>query len=240
LTQVHQGRGLRIAICIPAHDMCHTQFMYDLAKMMGHLGAGPIADGVIEAISIQLVQGTYVQLARQELANMCLELDVDYSLWLDSDMRFPSDTLTRLLLRKEDIVGINYSTRGVPANFVAIKKVGGKDGPGKKLETLEDSTGLEEAEAIGFGAVLIRNRVFKRLHERKPIKEHGPWFKVDWCDYLKRIRGEDVNFCMRAREVGFRVMVDHDLSKECQHLGTFPYRLEHAEACLGVEERGYT
>jgi hypothetical protein len=236
MTKDETMRGLRVAICIPAHDMCHTQFMYDLAKMMGYLGAGPIADGVLEAVSINLVQGTYVQLARQELANVCLRDDVDFSLWLDSDMRFPKDVLIQLLLHREPIVGINYSTRGVPANFVAIKKVGGKDGPGYKLATTEKSTGLEEAEAIGFGAVLIRKDVFRTLHEKMPTEKHGPWFKVDWCEHLKRVRGEDVNFCLRAREVGFRIMVDHDLSKECQHLGSFPYRLEHAEACIGDED----
>jgi hypothetical protein len=33
---------------------------------------------------------------------------------------------------------------------------------------------------------------------------------------------------MKAREAGFDVLIDHDLSKEIKHIGCFEFRHEHA------------
>ena len=43
-----------------------------------------------------------------------LAVDATHILWLDSDMRFPADTLGRLLARNRDIVGANYCARRFP------------------------------------------------------------------------------------------------------------------------------
>ena len=45
--------------------------------------------------------------------------------------------------------------------------------------------------------------------------------------------GEDVYFCKLARERGFDVFVDHDLSKDCGHVGMLEYKTDHAFAMQG-------
>ena len=57
-----------------------------------------------------------------------------------------------------------------------------------------------------------------------------PWFEFIYNRELKRRESEDHVFFMRAREAGFDVHVDHDLSKEVGHTGDFTYRLSHAVA----------
>jgi hypothetical protein len=43
--------------------------------------------------------------------------------------------------------------------------------------------------------------------------------------------GEDIYFCKLAQAHGFKVYIDHDLSKEVRHTGTMDFTHEHAEAC---------
>jgi hypothetical protein len=219
---------MRVSVCVPSHDHVSANFSFDLAKLMGFTAAKAVGPGAIEALAIHSAAGTLIHTARQKLALVALSEGADYLFWLDSDMRFPKDILLRLLNHNEDIVGINYSTRGIPPKFVAIKQLGIDEGE-KSLRcvTTEDSTGLEEVAAIGFGAVLIHRSVFEKLHD--PHGPEGPWFQFPWIHSKKQSMGEDVFFCKLAREAGFKVLVDHDLSKECAHIGELEYVLGHVD-----------
>ena len=212
---------MKLMIAVPTHDGLPALFAYDLAQMMGFLGANYVGEGgPITSIGLTFVTGTYVHTARQQLAEEANRQRADYVLWLDSDMRFPKDLPIRLLKRKQDIVGINYSSRGVPPGFVAIKTIS----PPQKLVTDDSTTGLEEVEALGFGAVLMRGQVLRTLAERHTDTPLF-WFDLNVDGGLV---GEDVYFCRLARDHGFNIMVDHDLSKECRHIGVLEYHVEHA------------
>lgn len=209
----------KIAIAIPTHDMVPALFMYDVASLCAYTIAVMPED---VPLGIHMVTGTYIHTARQDLANALVEQGVTHVLWLDSDMRFPRDALVRLLRHNVEMVGINYAKRGVPSGFVAIKKVGI---PGEPLRTTDESTGLEEVEALGFGCVLMKASALQGL----PDPNEVPWFQnVHMGD--GQWMGEDVHFCKLIREAGHKIYVDHDLSKECAHIGQFEYLLAHAEA----------
>lgn len=218
---------MNVMIAVPSHDSVPALFSYDLAQLMAFTAANFLGPGQpFENINLTFSTGTYVHRARNQLTKVAVESGADYVLWLDSDMRFPKDTLARLFLHKKDIVGINYSTRGVPPSFVAIKTIK----PPTKLVTDESSTGLEAVDAIGFGAVLIRTEVLKHLAETSDVPLF--WYTLNEEGGLV---GEDVHFCGVARAAGYEVLVDHDLSKECAHCGSFEYKLEHAGAMQEVE-----
>ena len=222
-----EHKGLNIAVLLPAFGTMCSSTAVDLAVMMGFLGAGPVAAGLFERVSLSMKIDTYVHSARQTLIEQAISDGADYMLWLDSDMRFPMNVLLRLMNHKKDVVGINYSTRGMPPDFVTIKKMGKdnlKDPGGKPCITGSDSTGLEKVDAIGFGAVLIRTGALKRL----PDPKKHPWFWFENMPKTGRMIGEDVYFCRMLRRSGVSIYVDHDLSKECAHIGTFEFRCEHA------------
>jgi hypothetical protein len=132
-------------------------------------------------------------------------------------MRFPPDTILRLLDRKERIVGANYTTRRDPYLPVAFPDLRYAK---ERVFTTPDSTGLEPVEALGFGCVMVEMDVFRKVPE--------PWFCVTWNPDTKVYMGEDVWFCCQAREHGETVYVDHDLSKDIKHIGGFEYGVEHA------------
>ena len=54
-------------------------------------------------------------------------------------------------------------------------------------------TMLCEVDAVGFGALLMKMDVLDGME--------FPWFKFDDC-------GEDIYFCVRAKEHGFKVWLD--------------------------------
>ena len=220
---------VRVAICIPTRGSCPTGFTHDLANMMAWSTASMVSAGVLE-IRLIFVAGTYVHDSRNSLVDMSFtDPDTDFILWLDDDMRFPKDLLYRLLNHKEDIVGVNYSTRRLPPQPVAIKHIPYGEGEERGfLFTEADSTGLEEVDAIGFGAVLIARDVFTTV---KP-----PWFLI-WYDESQGNRqvGEDVHFCIEARKVGYKIYVDHDLSKEVRHCGEFEFKLEDTIIQRGID-----
>lgn len=218
-TPEYSIRKPKIAICIPAHDQSPTLFAYDFARLM--LRVGSVLGDKIESVALYVLTSTYLHVARQELAETALINGATHILWLDSDMRFPADCLERLLASGHDVVGCNYSNRGVPPDFVAMKTTSLGDDEASKLMTYPDSTGLEEVEAMGFGCVLTSARVFAALEQ--------PWFAMEWAENGVNI-GEDVYFFRKAAEAGFQPYVDHDLSQEIGHIGTIEYGMEHARA----------
>lgn len=213
---------MKVAIGIPTHELAPATFMYDLAQLCTFTAATMPEDWTIGVV---MVSGTYVHSARQEL--IIGAQDADYILWLDSDMRFPRDAFYRLLKHKKDVVGINYAKRGIPSGFVAIKEVGF---PGKICETREDSTGLEEVEAVGFGCVLMKTDILQKL----PPPMETPWFQHQYLGQGQWM-GEDVFFCKLLREAGATIYVDHDLSRDSGHTGQFTYECRHAEMSTQAE-----
>lgn len=213
----------RLIVNVPTHEMVPYQFAFDLANMIGYTIA-MVGDKL--DIVTNVVPGTYIHRARQQLIDQSLEMGCNWMLWCDSDMRFPKDALLRLMQHNEDFVGINYSSRTIPPRYIGIKRIGidhQEDGlGGALLPTRPDSTGLEECEAMGFGLVLMKAAWLPRLPTDKP------WFFFGWDENRAKHVGEDVWFARLAREAGVKLYIDHDLSKECAHCGHMEYRLEHA------------
>lgn len=196
----------KVKIGIPARDTVMTGFAHSLAMMVGATALAPDIE-----ISVHTSAGTLICDQRNQIAKAMMDDGCDWVLYLDSDMRFPADTLFRLLDRNVPIVSANYSTRRAPAEPIAFKSIGTLE----KLYTEEDSTGLEEVSANGFGVMLIHRVVFEKLPK--------PWFFIPYIPEKDGHWGEDVWFCNGARKAGFDVLVDHDLSKEVKHIGVREY-----------------
>jgi hypothetical protein len=206
---------MRLAVCVPCRDQVDAGFAYDLARMSAFFGAheAPKGGSLVTLTSM----GTLICDQRENLAREALGAGADHILWLDSDMRFPKDIYRQLADRKKDIVGCNYATRRMPCHPTAFKNF-------KTLEhvyTHEDSTGLEEVASMGMGCMLVKADVYKKL----PM----PWHLIGYSARNATYSGEDIYFCRIAREAGYTVWLDHDASKEIEHIGTFAYRHEHAE-----------
>lgn len=181
-----------IAIATPSRDMVHSTYVFDLVQLMQRTK---------QDITYPLVQGTIVQAVRQAIAEAALAAGVSHILFIDSDMRFPPDTLDRLVAHDKPFVAANCRHRVLADRCTAFKD-------GQPVSS-EGRTGLESVDSVGFGVALIDAAVLRRMNR--------PYFGVPW-DGSKFV-GEDVYFCHHAREAGFAIWIDHDLSKDVRHTG---------------------
>jgi hypothetical protein len=226
-----QDLTAKISIALVSHDMVPVTFAYDLANMTA-FSAASLPEGW--QFGMNLVPGTYVHCAREQMLKGdgtgpgLLEQGVTHILWVDTDMRFPRDSLARLWKHNVDMVGVNYSTRTSPSSYVAIKEVGDDVKVGSRLETTAESTGIEEVDAIGFGMVLMKAKALECM----PYDE--PWFWFEFLPNRKQTIGEDVYFCNLFKKHGGKIYVDHDLSKQIAHVGTYEYTLEDVHASKEV------
>lgn len=212
----------RLAILLPCRDILHTSFAYDLARLTAYWSARHVPKG--GSLHLFTSQGTLIADQRQNLILEALNVEADYVLWLDTDMRFPKDIVDRLHARNLDVVAANYSTRRMPCKPVAF----GDEFCKTHVYTNEDSASVEEVYAIGMGAMLEKADVYKRLAL--------PFFSIGYSRVSQDFYGEDVFHCHRLREAGVKIYVDHDVSKEVRHIGTFEYANEHAVAHKEIVE----
>ena len=205
---------MKVAICVPCRDEVMSAFAFDLARLVGY----EAKRGVNE---IQLLQmpGTLIFTQREKLASEALEWGADQLLWIDSDQRFPSNTLEVLQARQVPFCGVNATTRREPilptALNLEIKRemLDGKKGePYQVWHKVESrgKSGIEQVTAVGFAVTLINREVFEKVPR--------PWFDVIWTDHGNVI-GEDVTFCVRCLENDIPVYVDHELSMHIGHIG---------------------
>ena len=213
-----------VGACVPARDEVHTSFAFDFAKMVGRDSRHRCSkEG--NGLKLYTMAGTLIFDQREKLVDAALAEGCDAVLFIDSDMRFPADTIDILLSRDVPIVGVNAVTRRKPTLPTALNLHVEKNDEGKiihhawhKIDSM-DKEGIEPVTAVGFGVVMIRKEVFEKVPK--------PWFDVGWGS--KGIIGEDVHFCIKALDAGIQTYVDHSLSKHIGHIGTYEYRWDDVE-----------
>lgn len=215
-----------IAVCIPARDMMHTSTAFDLATAIAcHVSATD------DTITPLFSQGTLLVSQRTELVLEAVKADSSHMLFIDSDMRFPSTLITRLVEKMElagiDVLATNCARRRMPTGPTAANY---DPATGKKLlvYTEKDSGGLEAVDSVGTGIMLIRMSVFEKVQ--------APWFATPWVIDANGYQGEDIFFCRLLKQHGIQVYIDHDVSKDIGHVGFFEYRHEHTWAVRETHE----
>lgn len=191
----------KILIAIPSMDMVAAGFAQSLASL-----------NKTDYCAVSFVCGSLIYDARNKLAAQAIKLEADYVMWFDSDMTFKPDTMLQLLKDIEqnecDIVSGLYCRRTRPYTPVAFSKfdIEAED----KTATFEDYKGelegLHEVEGVGFGCVLMKSDVIFEM-----FSKYGDCFAPIGK------AGEDLSFCWRARQLGYKMFLDADV--KCGHIG---------------------
>lgn len=199
-----------VVVAIPSQDHCPIEFALSLL----HMATTTIQEDSDLELLVTRVTSSILLNARHILACDALSTNATHILWIDSDMIFPPDTLLRLLARNVDLVGANCVARRPPFPFTA------KDSKENRLATTSRTTGLEEVFGVGLALFLMKTQILRELTP--------PWFTFDWKERL--FAGEDYGFCSRVRARGHRIWIDHDLSKEVKHVGSFAFGIEQGRS----------
>lgn len=133
------------------------------------------------------------------------KINYTHIMWIDSDSIFQPEDFMKLLQRNVDIV--SGLVKKTPYLYAASKL-----DPTKNLFTKESlqekdltSDELIETEGVGLAFMLIKRGVFEKISM--------PWFLTTVIDEPngpngKIYVGEDIFFCLKAREAGFKIWLD--------------------------------
>ena len=140
------------------------------------------------------------------------KLNYDYQLWIDSDIVFNPEKFWQLVLMDQDIAGGWYVTEDGRTTSVAhwleeedFRKSGGV----MNHETIESISKRKKPFTVdytGFGWLLIKKGVFE--NEGMPYPWFAPKMQVFESGEVQDMCGEDVSFCLDAKEAGFDIWCD--------------------------------
>ena len=205
----------KIRLCVPCpnHGGVSRQTLASIEEFRGH----PDWDADVclcrgTTIATQRCAGVNFDESSRISQNMDYSREFDYYLAVDGDIVFTPGNVRQLLAHNLDIVGGAYLSRPIPEGFTAGNFFDDTRvvSHGKFLH--KSSTGLQEVDWIGMGFTLIKRGVFRRMFY--------PWWRervetmtVDGIAYAAN-SGDDVGFCIGAREAGYKIYCDCDCAVE--------------------------
>lgn len=170
--------------------------------------------------------GMPYDMGRNMACQAVLNGEFQWLFFLDSDVIPPADTIHRLIKHGLPIASGVYHRRSPPAGIpVMMKPVG-------QWVASYPANSLIEVDVVGAGCLLIHRSVIEKLRDNPDPKRPGKlWFdwRVDMRGHAPDLEclSEDFSFCMRAKQLGFKTMVDTSI--QCRHVGL-------AEATFGKFE----
>ncbi len=175
---------MKLLIAVPTLDSVPVEFCESLAGLAKRL----TEDGV--DFTLKFESGSLVYLAREALGRAAVAGRYSHVLWLDSDMVFTPDLLDALAFSGRPFVsGIAHSRRGNHSSCLFKSLTPAVE----RWTAAEYPRDTFQVAACGFAAVLMEVKVLEAVHERG-----FPWFlPLDGF-------GEDVAFCWRAGQVGYK------------------------------------
>ena len=169
--------------------------------------------GVVEPL---MVEGSLIYDARETIAKFAIQKNYDYVLYVDSDMVFTAEDVKKLVSHDADICsGLYVSRRGENKNIIYRDVITRRRFPKRDPKLIHDTltSGYGEIAACGFGFCLIKTSVMKSMYKKyKALFE--PFKGV----------GEDIAFCIRARQCGYKIFTDRDV--KLGHVGDQVYTAE--------------
>lgn len=191
---------MKVAIVIPSGDMVHTDFAMCLTRLVAaSMGAG------VQPILIN-PKSSLVQKGRWDGVRQALDLDVDKILFIDSDQTFPANALIRLLSHNKKFVSATCRLRQDKVEYAA------RGENGERIN-MSHYSGLKKVKSNGFAFSLIDKELFWKIEP--------PWFNVTFEN--GQWVSEDESFCHAARDAGYDVWIDADLTKKIGHIGVKTY-----------------
>jgi hypothetical protein len=207
-----------VMIGIPSGSDWKADFGMSLAALVASAPRPLKGGGSLAQLNIANVKGSILSRSRHQLIKRAQEFGSTHILMVDSDMTFPNWAMHSMLAANVDVIAANCVTKVLPALPTARDK--SADAWGAQVMSM-DKKGFEKVWRIGTGMMLIRMSLFQKLPQ--------PWFPITWEERNDDYTGEDWNFCKACQEIGIPVYVDHEVSREMGHIGSYTYDIHDIE-----------
>lgn len=203
---------MKLLIAIPTNDYMHYEFATRLVRLVERL-----KDDNID-FHVELLGGTLVYVARDKLAFKAIDEGFSHTLWLDADMIFEPDILDDLMFSGESFVSAIYHGRRAPHVSCLFKEIY----PEIKRFT-EYPNDTFEIAGCGFGCVFIATDILKAVR-----------LKYGTCFFPTRELGEDLAFCQRVSECGYKMYAEPIKLGHIGHIKIYPeYREQYKDSITG-------
>ena len=227
-----------VAICLPSVGTHESETALSLAAMT----IINRSEGLNQSLLGQQQAG--IADSRNTLVRNALEVGADYLFWIDSDMAFDPSGMLRLLSHGKDIVGATYPRRVPPYLIHGRPMKGGIfEVELQEMEFMPFGFMLVKADAfrniaepwfteaypqIGSPAEQIVSVLENSMNADLPPDFLDAVAKLtevhrvqdgEGKNQLTSNRGEDGNFCRKARRAGYQIWCDSALSMEIIHMG---------------------
>lgn len=220
--------GLRILVCTPVYgDTVKRGFSHSQSQAM--LYFAQCKSDVPKYIDVAMVWSSNLIENRHMLVSKAFQFEATHMLFWDSDIKAPYDAIVRMVNHHLPIVAVNYPKKEPEARPTAYIDTDNYTGP---CFTQKKHKGLQAVSSCGFGLMLIEMGVLQAM--KTPLFQ----FTQDGPEGLQT-ETEDVFFCRKARQAGFDIVIDHDLSKRVAHLGDWEYLCEHADLAQSLKQKIY-
>ena len=227
-----------VAICLPSVGTHESETALSLAAMT----IINRSEGLNQSLLGQQQAG--IADSRNTLVRNALEIGADYLFWVDSDMAFDPNGMLRLLQHDKDIAGATYPRR-VPPYIINGRPIKG-DIFEEELQDMEfmpfgfmlvkadvfrnipEPWFTEAYPQIGTPAEQIVSVLENAMNADLPpeflkgVVDLAITHQVqdgEGKNQLTSNRGEDGNFCRKARRHGYQIWCDSELSMEIIHMG---------------------
>jgi hypothetical protein len=213
----------KIAIGTRMNDRCDPVFF----NCWSHLIAGGLrkGDSVLDA-GIELPQ----HFAAVVVVQYFLKSDADTLCFIDTDMIFKPDTLTRLRDNKAgqefDVLSALSVTRRRPYAPIILRLKKERTDDQCAYDPIMPESGVMDVDTVGTGFTLIRRVVFEKMKSEMGIDK---WF----FDFGDGGVGEDTRFSQRAKKLGFKLGVDTDV--KIGHRGPITFIWDEKEQRAAME-----
>lgn len=207
-----------ISVLVPYRDKPEMDFMTDTwTPLYAQRAQLDYATLIISKWLMNDMHG--ISRSRNALIGAAQDRQSDYVYFLDSDMTIrspPSTEALRLLLEAIqrpdiDIISGMYLERS--SRRICARKWNDPEKQYEYYKRSELEGKLTQVDAVGMGCCLIDTRIFNSLE--------FPWFRYG---ARKEEPAEDLFFCERSRELGFKVWIHGDVVFD--HWGKYKYTLD--------------
>ncbi len=220
------GHECQLAICVPLSWMWTPRdFFTSLLGMVMPSGAQSMKDAGVGKFRVLVDKSFPLDLSRNRLAARALEIGATHVLFIDADMTFEPDLVERLFKIGADVSAALYFKKSPP--FVPVPSLLDHPDDPQLMRPIElpETAGVVDCHVVGMGATLIRREVFESINK--------PWFAYEVYERTGEMSvTEDVTFCRKAREAGFRIACDTRIT--CGHLRWETVGRAHFESCKSV------
>lgn len=216
---------MKISLCIPGENfnkdvvMDIIRFLFEAKGANWDISLSMDYDPNVYYVRNKLLGGDVGRGTNQKPYNG--EMEYDYVLWIDSDIRFNFKMVEKLIKSEKDVICGLYRMRDL-THFAIVKDMDDAyfaEHKTYKFFNVTDFNEMKEKELFkvdytGMGICLVSRKALESLEY--------PWFRPVWKSVgdMKDFTSEDVGFCISLRKAGFDIWCDP--SVVAGHMKTFP------------------